>query len=106
MAITWALTCVTAVLAMLRSHSMREGKRVRIVRRNRGTPDGINVESADYVVIDGFIVNDMPRVGVRGGLCSHADDPRNPCRTQRLRGESLPHTATTRSRRQRGLGIR
>jgi len=48
-----------------------EGKRVRIVRRNRNTPDGINVEGASYVVIDGFIVNEMPRAGVRAVLGSH-----------------------------------
>src|SRR6202035_1065647 len=47
-----------------------EGKRVRIVRPNRKTPDGINVEGADHVVIDGFIVNDMPRSGVRAAVGS------------------------------------
>src|SRR5271157_136758 len=48
-----------------------EGKRVRIVRRNRETPDGINVEGVGYVVIEGFIVNEMPRAGVRGAGGSH-----------------------------------
>jgi Periplasmic copper-binding protein (NosD) len=48
-----------------------EGKRVRIVRRNDRTPDGINVEGANYVVIEGFIVNEMPRTGVRGVTGSH-----------------------------------
>lgn len=48
-----------------------EGKQVRIVRRNRKTPDGINVEGAGNVVIDGFIVNDMPRAGVRAVFGSH-----------------------------------
>ena len=48
-----------------------EGKHVRIVRRNRKTPDGINIEGADYVVIDGFIVNEMPRSGVRAVVGSH-----------------------------------
>ncbi len=48
-----------------------EGKRVRIVRRNAATPDGINVENADYVVLDGFVVNDMPRAGVRGVASAH-----------------------------------
>jgi Right handed beta helix region len=48
-----------------------DGKRVRIVRRNRNTPDGINIEGAGNVVIDGFIVNDMPRAGVRAVGGSH-----------------------------------
>ncbi len=30
-----------------------------------GTNDGINVENADYVEINGFIVNDQPRNGIR-----------------------------------------
>ena len=41
------------------------------MRRNRETPDGINVEGASYVVIEGFIVNEMPRTGVRGVAGSH-----------------------------------
>jgi parallel beta-helix repeat protein len=48
-----------------------EGKTVRIVRRNRKTPDGINVEGAGYVIIEGFVVNEMPRAGVRGALSPH-----------------------------------
>ena len=48
-----------------------EGKRVRIVRRNQKTPDGINVEQAGFVVIDGFTVNAMPRAGVRGAGSPH-----------------------------------
>jgi hypothetical protein len=42
-----------------------EGKRARIVRRSRETPDGINVEGAGHVVIEGFIVNGMPRAAIR-----------------------------------------
>jgi parallel beta-helix repeat protein len=48
-----------------------EGKRVRIVRRNQKTPDGINVEQAGYVVIDGFSIYDMPRAGVRAANSPH-----------------------------------
>jgi hypothetical protein len=48
-----------------------DGKQVRIVRRNRRTPDGINVEGASYVLIEGFIVDDMPRAGVRAVNGSH-----------------------------------
>jgi hypothetical protein len=48
-----------------------EGKRVRIARRNDRTPDGINVEGADHVVIEDFVVNGMPRAGVRAVFGSH-----------------------------------
>ena len=36
-----------------------------ITQRNATTPDGINLELASYVVIDGFSVTGMPRAGVR-----------------------------------------
>jgi parallel beta-helix repeat protein len=36
-----------------------------INQRNATTPDGINLELASYVVIDGFSVTGMPRAGVR-----------------------------------------
>ncbi len=49
-------------------HFKAEGQQVRIIQRNRGTPDGINVEGAGFVVIEGFIVNGLPRAGVRGAL--------------------------------------
>src|SRR5581483_7289195 len=42
-----------------------EGSNVRIKADNGTTPDGINVEGAAYVVIDGFIVNDRTRAGIR-----------------------------------------
>jgi parallel beta-helix repeat protein len=48
-----------------------QGKKARIVRRNARTPDGINVEGAGHVVIDGFIINEMPRAGVRGANSPH-----------------------------------
>jgi len=41
---------------------------VNITARNATTPDGINVEGADYVTIEGFVVNGMPRAGVRCAL--------------------------------------
>jgi parallel beta-helix repeat protein len=40
----------------------------RITTRNATTPDGINLEGASHVVIDGFTVNGMPRAGVRSVL--------------------------------------
>ena len=36
-----------------------------ITQRNATTPDGINLEGADYVTIDGFNVVGMPRTGIR-----------------------------------------
>ena len=38
---------------------------VLINQRNAVTPDGINLESASYVTIDGFSVKNMPRAGIR-----------------------------------------
>lgn len=43
-----------------------------ITQRNAVTPDGINLEGADYVTIDGFTVNNMPRTGIRSVLNHHA----------------------------------
>ena len=37
----------------------------RIVTRNARTPDGVNLEGADYVTIQGFEVRGMPRAGIR-----------------------------------------
>jgi hypothetical protein len=45
---------------------------VLINQRNATTPDGINLESASHVIIDGFAVTGMPRAGVRSvGLPSN-----------------------------------
>jgi parallel beta-helix repeat protein len=38
---------------------------VIINQRNATTPDGINLEDASHIIIDGFSVNGMPRAGVR-----------------------------------------
>ncbi len=42
-----------------------EGQSVRITRRNQKTLDGINIEGADHVVVDGFVIDEMPRNGIR-----------------------------------------
>jgi parallel beta-helix repeat protein len=42
-----------------------------IVQRNATTSDGINLEGADYITIDGFTVNSMPRAGIRSVLNNH-----------------------------------
>ncbi len=39
--------------------------------RNAVTPDGINVEEASYIVIDGFTINGMPRAGIRSAVNDH-----------------------------------
>ena len=46
------------------------GPAVQITADNGTTPDGINVEGADHVVIDGFIVNNRTRAGIRVALAS------------------------------------
>ena len=38
---------------------------------NSVTPDGINLEGADYVTIEGFTVNGMPRAGIRSVINHH-----------------------------------
>src|SRR5262245_44057303 len=45
-----------------------DGSAVQITADNGTTPDGINIEGADYVVIDGFIVNNRTRAGIRTAL--------------------------------------
>src|SRR6266404_388368 len=47
-----------------------DGAAVQITANNGTTPDGINVEGADHVVIDGFIVNDRTRAGIRVAVAS------------------------------------
>ncbi len=42
-----------------------EGQSVRITRRNHRTLDGINIEGADHVILEGFVINEMPRAGIR-----------------------------------------
>jgi parallel beta-helix repeat protein len=41
------------------------GSAVVINARNASTPDNINIEGGNYVTVEGFIVNDAPRVGIR-----------------------------------------
>ena len=47
-----------------------EGSAVQITADNSVTPDGINLEGASYVVIDGFVVNGRTRTGVRAVTAS------------------------------------
>lgn len=41
------------------------GNNVVVNTRNANTPDNINIEGGNYVTVEGFIVNDAPRVGIR-----------------------------------------
>jgi hypothetical protein len=47
-----------------------EGAAVRITADNPTTPDGINLEGASHVVIDGFVVDGRTRAGVRAVTAS------------------------------------
>lgn len=42
---------------------------VNIISDNATTPDGINLEGADYITVDGFTVNGRSRAGIRAVLC-------------------------------------
>src|SRR5262245_46264590 len=45
-----------------------EGPNVRITADNGTPPDGINIEGAAWVVIDGFVVDNRTRAGIRTAL--------------------------------------
>jgi hypothetical protein len=47
---------------------LAESPAVQITANNPFTPDGINVENAAHVVIDGFTVNNRTRTGIRTAL--------------------------------------
>jgi len=48
-----------------------EGANVAITSNNPVTPDGINLEGASHVVIDGFVVDGRTRAGIRAVLGDH-----------------------------------
>jgi len=50
-----------------------------ITQRNATTPDGINLEGADYVTVEGFTVNNMPRAGIRSVTNHHVILRSNHC---------------------------
>lgn len=49
---------------------------VLVFQQNGVTPDGINIEGASHVVVDGFNVSNMPRAGIRavGGAGNHSQN--------------------------------
>lgn len=52
---------------------------VKIIERNVKTPDGINVEGAEHVVIEGFSAQGMPRAGIRAATGRHITIRGNTC---------------------------
>ncbi len=47
------------------------GEEPEIVADNGFTPDGINLEGASYMVVEGFRVDGRTRAGIRAVLCEH-----------------------------------
>jgi len=52
---------------------------VVIDERNSTTPDGINIENASWIVIDGFEVKDQPRAGIRAAVSDFITIKNNFC---------------------------
>ena len=52
-------------------HFLAEGSAVRITEDNPTTPDGINLEGASYVILEGFVVDGRTRAGIRAVLANH-----------------------------------
>ena len=57
-----------------------------LINQPCSTNDGINVENADYVIIEGFIVNEQPRNGIRLALANHCVVRNNSCDNNFERG--------------------
>jgi len=47
--------------------------------RNPSTPDGINLEGADYILVEGFKVINQPRTGIRSVINHHVTIRNNVC---------------------------
>jgi parallel beta-helix repeat protein len=47
------------------------GEMPQIVADNPRTPDGINLEGASHMVVQGFTINGRTRAGIRAVLCDH-----------------------------------
>jgi len=52
---------------------------VIIDERNSTTPDGINIENASWIIIDGFEVKDQPRAGIRAAVSEFITVKNNYC---------------------------
>ena len=57
-----------------------------LINQPCSTNDGINIENANYVIIDGFNVNDQPRNGIRLALANHCVVRNNSCDNNYERG--------------------
>lgn len=55
------------------------GDTTTIITQNNITPDGINIENADWIVIDGFYVVGIQRAGIRIALSEHVTIKNNVC---------------------------
>ena len=66
---------------------------VVIDERNSTTPDGINIENASWIEIDGFEVIDQPRAGIRAAVSDFVTIKNNNCQTI-IVGESLQDLLT------------
>ena len=55
------------------------GDTTTIISQNNVTPDGINIENADWVVIDGFYIIGIQRAGIRVAVSEHVVIRNNLC---------------------------
>ncbi len=55
------------------------GDSVRITTHNPVTDDGVNIENADWIVVDGFKIIDMPRAGIRAAEAKNITIRNNIC---------------------------
>jgi hypothetical protein len=56
-----------------------DGAAAAITSENPETPDGINIENASYIVVDGFVSNGHTRAGMRAALSHHITFRNNRC---------------------------
>lgn len=56
-----------------------DGEAPRITADNPSTPDGLNLEGASWIVIEGFEVDGRSRAGIRAVLCEHVTIRGNSC---------------------------
>ncbi len=62
------------------------GTNVLVNARNASTPDNINIEGGDYVTVEGFVVEDAPRVGIRAVIATGIKIRNNTVRRSGLTG--------------------
>jgi hypothetical protein len=55
------------------------GDTATIITQNNNTPDGINIENADWVVIDNFYIVGIQRAGIRIAVSEHVTVRNNVC---------------------------